>query len=157
MRDGIDCGPAEILTLAPRFDPKTRTREVEARAPDGPCILRPGGFVAVAVPTAQREGAVFVPHAGLRREGFESWVFRAVEQDGAMIAKRVLVTPGVVDGARIEIIEGLEAGARVVAKGASTLSDGAPIRPSGGEGSRPPLNDDDAATVAAGGEGGDGA
>jgi membrane fusion protein (multidrug efflux system) len=161
MRDGTDCGRAEILTFAPRFDPMTRTREVEARAPDGVCMLRPGGFVAVAVPTARREGAVFVPHASLRREGFESWVFRAVERNGAMIAERVPVTPGVVDGARIEIREGLEAGAQVVAEGASTLTDGAPIRPSGGEtggeGSRRPPDGAQPATAAAGDEGGDGA
>lgn len=133
-RDGTNCGNAEIVTLAPRFDPMTRTRQVEARAPQGRCVLRPGGFVAVAVPTARREGAVFVPHASVRREGFESWLFRAVERDRGLVAERVPVELGVVNGASIEIREGLEAGARVVAEGATTLTDGAPIVPSGGNG-----------------------
>jgi multidrug efflux pump subunit AcrA (membrane-fusion protein) len=96
---------------------------------------------------------VFVPHASVRREGFESWLFRAVERDRGLVAERVPVELGVVNGAKIEIREGLEAGARVVAEGATTLTDGAPISPSGGngesDGSQGPPNGSQAATAAA--------
>jgi len=119
---------ARVVTVSPITDAGSRTRRFEAALPAG-SNLSPGAFVTVSVPTASREGALFVPQTAILREGFDTRVYRAVEGERGLTARSTQVTTGVLDGeGRIEIRAGLSAVDRVVSSGLQKIRDGAAIR-----------------------------
>lgn len=113
---------ASVTRISPTVDPVTRTAEVEVAManPDG--ALRPGMFARVLLPTDVRENAVLLPRDAVV-EGAEdapSYVFVVI--DGR--ARRVTLQSGLVEGASVEVVAGLAAGAEVVYSGRQSLRDG---------------------------------
>jgi RND family efflux transporter MFP subunit len=80
-----------------------------------------GAPVEVEIQSEEHAGAVLVPVAALVREGEETAVFVV---DGNR-ARRRAVEIGLMDGERVEILSGLEAGATVIVDGQAGLPDGA--------------------------------
>jgi Cu(I)/Ag(I) efflux system membrane fusion protein len=118
-----------VSRVALQANPVSRLLEVELTFPGsgGPEAERavPGTLVTAAVEVGRRTDALLVPRAAVR-EGVV-WV---VDAEG--IAHRRDVTAGLEGDGRVEIVQGLTAGERVVVAGASLLSDGARTRIVGG-------------------------
>jgi HlyD family secretion protein len=87
--------------------------------------LGDGYRVEARVVLRVREDTTRVPEGALVREGGAWHVFR-VEDD---VARKVRVRPGLRDGRRREILEGLRAGDRVVVHPDDTLQDGTRVTP----------------------------
>lgn len=116
-----------IHTVDPVVDPNTRAVTVRARLPNPDRLLRPGMMLTVGIETAPRM-AVSVPELAVIGEGDERFVF-AVGEDGR--AKRTSVRTGMRMDGRIEILEGLRPGQRVVTEGVVKVADGVELRIAG--------------------------
>lgn len=102
-----------VILISSTIDPDTRTVQVrtEVANPDGQ--LKPDMFANVEIVTAGRRQAISVPLAAVLDEGGRSVVFIA---DGNNYTKKE-VTLGLKSDDRVEIVQGLNAGDKVVTKG----------------------------------------
>lgn len=94
-----------------------------------------GAFATVTFYTDRRSAALSVPtEAVLTGENDERYVFVVQSGETGENAARVTVQTGLVSKTSTEIVSGLAEGDRVVVKGQSYLSDGAPVRVVDGSG-----------------------
>jgi membrane fusion protein (multidrug efflux system) len=116
-----------IANIDPVVDPDTRSVTVRARLanPDG--RLKPGMLLDVSIETAPRLG-LSVPELAVVGEGDRRFVY-TVDQAGTV--KRIEVRTGLRSAGRIEILEGLRPGQRVVTEGVVKLTDGVKVRVAG--------------------------
>jgi RND family efflux transporter MFP subunit len=113
--------PAVVSEIVPSVDPGSRTFTVKAAlsAPD----LRSGLFGRVRVP-AGKAPAVTVPRAAVvSRGGFDALFVVG----GDNVARLAMVKTGATYGDRVEILSGVDAGARVAVTKIDLLSDGVPV------------------------------
>lgn len=114
-----DTASGTVRSVAPSVDPATRNGLVYVDLPAQSTIR--AGMFASGVFALGHTPALTVPQAAVvLREGF-AYVFRL---DGEDRVAQVKVMSGRRVGERIEIVEGLKAGERVVAAGAGFLADG---------------------------------
>jgi membrane fusion protein, multidrug efflux system len=109
-----------ITRTTTALDPSTRTLLVEIDLPNQDHRLRPGMFVTATLLLEEHPQALTLPPAALVSDKTGISVF-IVERGKA---KQVMVKTGLDDGARVEIIEGLEENMEVVVVGKTGLTDG---------------------------------
>lgn len=122
-----------IATIDPVIDPVSRAVRVRALIRNPDRALRPGMAMEVQVAAAQRNG-LSVPELAVVGEGEARFVF--VLGEGNRV-HRTGVRTGVRQGGRVEILEGLQPGARVVTEGVVKVSDNMVVRLPGQGGGRP--------------------
>ncbi len=117
-----------VERVAPVVESRSGTfRVVTAFAGDD--ALRAGMFGRVRIDYDQRADALVIPRSALLEDGDAPAVFTV--QDGKAV--RVPVELGYVDGAMIEVREGLVEGAPVVTAGKVALREGSPVQVVGGD------------------------
>lgn len=116
--------PGRILRIHPAIDPVTRTGRVEVALSPVPAGARAGQFCRVQLAASLAERLI-VPLVALRRDGDGEFVFLH-ETDGTV--RRQPVTSGLRMADRVEVREGLTAGARVVVKGFLGLAPGQSVK-----------------------------
>jgi len=123
---------ASVTELASAADPFTGTYEMKLSIdPAGARFVQ--GLVA-KVEMAGDPGATVtvVPvQALLEADGSEAIVYVVATREDHLVAERVPVRIGRLVGERVEVLEGLEAGAQVVTDGAAYLRAGQPVRIAG--------------------------
>jgi Cu(I)/Ag(I) efflux system membrane fusion protein len=114
--DGVPID-VELELIEPAVEGATRATRVRFVADNASGLLRPGdiGEVSVVVPTRT---AIVVPRDAVIDTGTDTYVF--VEHEAGRFEPRV-VSAGAALGGEREILAGLEAGERVVARGAFVL------------------------------------
>jgi RND family efflux transporter MFP subunit len=117
--------PGRILRIHPTLDPATRSGRVEVVLEPLPKGAKPGQFCRVSFAASQQKRLV-VPLAALQRDAAGEFVF--VYQDDGKV-KRVPVISGLRLADKVEIVDGLQADARVVVKGFLDLADGRNVKP----------------------------
>ena len=120
-----------IHTIDTVVDPNTRAVTIRARLPNPDRLLRPGMMLNVGIENAPRMG-LSVPELAVIGEGDQRFVYVV---DGESRARRRPVRTGVRLGGRIEILQGLRPGERVVTEGVVKVADGMQVRLAG---QRPP-------------------
>jgi len=102
-----------VILINSVVDPDTRTVKVrtEVANPDG--RLKPDMFANVQIVTALNRTAISIPQSAVLNDEGKSVVFVA-EGDGY---KKRQVQPGIQNNDRVEIVDGLTAGDKVVVKG----------------------------------------
>jgi multidrug efflux pump subunit AcrA (membrane-fusion protein) len=149
-----------VSRVAPVFDPATRTAEIEIEVANASYRLKPGMYSRVNLTVDTRNDAITVPRNALVDLNGQNGVFVAhsgaqsgapsgapaaqggenrggqtgTSGGGGMTAKFVPVQVGIRSGEDIEIVKGVDDGARVITTGASALKDGDRIVAAGGEG-----------------------
>ena len=121
----VDAFPGEsfkgqVSRLSPIFDPATRMAPIEIEVPNPGFRLKPGMYARVRLLAEHREAILTVPRAAVVDIGGRRGVYLA---DGDVARFRDVRT-GISDDERIEVLEGLEEGARVVTTGALAIRDG---------------------------------
>ena len=113
-----------IEATNPRIDANGRSLEVRAQLSNQERKLRPGMFVRVRVIIGERANALLVPEEAIVPLGEDFFVFRV--DNGT--AKRVKVRTGLRRDAKVEIVEGLAGGDKVVTAGMRLSRDGQPVK-----------------------------
>lgn len=133
--------PGQIFTgrvkvVASRVNPVTRAVTVRAELENPDRRLRPGMLLTVDVFKDRRESPS-IPEAALLPVSDAVYVFRVREDAGdgdtgsATRAERVTIRIGRRRPGRVEVVEGLEIGDRVVVEGLQRLRDGNPVKITG--------------------------
>lgn len=117
----------QVATIDAVVDPNTRSVMVRAVLPNPDQKLKPGMLLNVRIETQPRLG-LSVPELAIVGEGDQRFVY-VVGADGK--AKRTAVRTGLRSAGRIEILDGLRPGAKVVTEGVVKLSDGMKVRLAG--------------------------
>jgi membrane fusion protein (multidrug efflux system) len=121
-----------IHTIDPVVDPATRAVTVRARLPNPDRRLRPGMMLTVGIETAPRL-SLSVPELAIVGEGERRFVFVLGEGNRA---RRTEVRTGIRSGGRVEILEGLSPGQRVITEGVVKVADGMAVRVGGADNAR---------------------
>ncbi|MBK8284267.1 MAG: efflux RND transporter periplasmic adaptor subunit [Ahniella sp.] len=112
-----------LKTVDSRVDPVTRSVQVRAELPNDDRHLRPGMLLTVEVRRAPRQ-VLALPELALLQIGRNSFVYR-VGADG--VVAQVPVKIGARERGRVEILEGISAGERVVVEGLVKIRPGAKV------------------------------
>lgn len=113
----------QILSVDSRIDIATRSVTVRAAVENTEGKLLPGMLLTLSVLQTARE-ALVVPEISVQQNGTLSFVYR-VDADGK--AQMAPVTLGAREAGRVEVLEGLAAGDRVVVDGTVKLRPGQAI------------------------------
>jgi len=113
-----------VIRVYPDIDRRMRTRTVEAKVAGIPEIL-PGMFARLTLKLKQADNAVVVPLAALMTTpAGEKAVF--VMKDGQALRRKV--TTGIEATERIQLLDGVNPGDKVIVSGHKTLKDGMNVR-----------------------------
>ncbi len=102
-----------VILISSVVDPETRSVKVRTEVPNSDGRLKPDMFANVQIITDLHRTAISIPQAAVLDDGGKTVVFIA---EGNGYAKRE-VHAGIQGNGRVEIIEGLQAGDKVVVKG----------------------------------------
>ena len=129
----IDCpGPdaasprGEVKLLAPVLDPASGTATVRVTITNEARTLRPGMFCRARIVADRHDSTLAVPVSAVTFKEAEQKGTVAVVDGGVASVKEV--TTGIREGNRVEILDGLEEGDRVVSEGNYGLADGTKLR-----------------------------
>jgi RND family efflux transporter MFP subunit len=109
---------ATVFYTGDLIDEKSRSLKLIATAKNADRLLKPGLFVEVGLPTRGGAARWEVPAAAVQRHEGRTFVF-VPSEDGSY--RRRDVSTGDTRAGRVEILEGLTAGERVVCEGAFVL------------------------------------
>ncbi|CAN5322230.1 efflux RND transporter periplasmic adaptor subunit [soil metagenome] len=114
---------ARIERVAPSVDPATGTFKVTVEIEDPEQELKPGMFSRISIVYETRPDALLIPRVALVDDDTSAAVF--VIEEG--IAHRRTVRTGLVQGGRVEVLEGLDGEEEVVVIGQNGLRDGSRV------------------------------
>lgn len=112
-----------VATIDSRVDSRTRSVTVRATVPNADGLLKPGMFLTVRL-KQDSERVVMISEQALVPEEGRQFVFVV---DGELARKRE-VSIGRRKPGRVEIVQGLEAGERVIIEGTQKVRDGGIVR-----------------------------
>jgi multidrug efflux pump subunit AcrA (membrane-fusion protein) len=131
----LDAWPGEVFRgsvteISPVVDAASRTMEVRVNVENPGSRLKAGMFAKVRVVTEAKSSIVKIPSNALLERSGENYVFTVATDptDPAFrIARRQLVTPGILVDGVLEIQEGLAANQEIIVRGHTLLEDGSRI------------------------------
>ncbi|MBC8063639.1 MAG: efflux RND transporter periplasmic adaptor subunit [Chlorobia bacterium] len=107
-----------VQVLGGRLDPKSRTMPVQILVENSDGALRANMFTTVSLGAGAGSMALAVPRTAIAENGDKRMVY--IAEEGGKYEER-LVELGRTQGDYVEILSGLEAGAKIVVKGAFVL------------------------------------
>lgn len=119
-----------ITAIEPRIDPSTRLITVRAELENHEGELSPGQFVRVRIALPAEEHVIALPQTAVVTSLYGDYVYvvaEAEDEGAGMTVRQVFVRTGARLGGRVEVVEGLSAGDRVVIAGQNRLSNGSPV------------------------------
>lgn len=118
-----------IIAIEPRVDANSRMVSVRAEVENPSGVLYPGQFLRVRIALPKEEGVIAVPQTAVSSTlyGDSIYVVRPGEAEDELKAEQVFVTVGRRSGGKIEVVEGLAAGDRIVTSGQNRLTPGARV------------------------------
>ncbi|MDP2621590.1 MAG: efflux RND transporter periplasmic adaptor subunit [Hyphomicrobiales bacterium] len=143
VRAGPDAGDLRhqgtIAGIDPKIDPSTRLVSVRAEIGNVERRLTPGQFVQVDIERPDEDGVLAVPQTALVTSLYGDYVYVVDEAADAtpaedapaepkLVVRQVFVNAGRRSADMVEIVDGIEAGARVVSAGQNRLSGGTPVK-----------------------------
>jgi len=108
-------------------DPSTGTMKVEAAFPNPGSYLRPGQFARVRVAVAERENAILVPQRAIQEMQGTKTVM-VVDQDNKVAVRSIRLGDKV--DKDVVVLDGLNAGERVIVEGMQKVRPGSQVNPS---------------------------
>ncbi len=126
----------EIIVVEPLLDAATRSARLVARVTNPEGKFRPGMSANVSAVLGERLEALTIPNEAVFVDGNQTYVFEILE-NGTVTRRAVSLGTRLADV--VEVIHGLEPGARVVRSGHQKLFEGAKVQAAGeGMGGPPP-------------------
>lgn len=117
----------EVAVIDNEVDPVTRSIRVRAVLPNPNGLLRPGMLMAAQVASSARK-ALVIPEEALLPQGSQQFVMLVVDGEEGLHAEKRQVSIGQRQPGQVEILEGLEAGDRVITHGSFRVKAGQPVQ-----------------------------
>lgn len=114
-----------VTRISPYLSPDTRTADVEIEIANPNRRLRPGMFARVRIDAELSQSSVSIPRSALLTRGDQKGVF-LLSEDLRTVFQPLEV--GRIEDQIVEVVSGLEAGAKVVTSGAQSLNEGDRVR-----------------------------
>ena len=118
--------PGALRALDRTVDPQTGTMKIEASFPNPNSYLRPGQFARVRVEVSEQENAVLVPQRAIQELQGAKMVMVVDAQN--KVSLRTITVGGRSDNDTI-VLDGLEAGERVIVEGMQKVRPGSEVQP----------------------------
>jgi len=115
---------ATVTLVSPMIDSSSRTLRVKGTLQNHEGRLRPGLFARADLGVSHREGVLMIPEEAILERSDGKVVFRMAGSD--KVERRVIHT-GVYRGGKVEVLDGLSPGDRVVTRGHTALIDGSVV------------------------------
>ncbi len=128
----------EVKVVDSRVDPIDRSVRVRAVIPNPQRILKPGMLMTVEVLRNKRQ-ALVIPESALMPRGGEHFVMRLAGEPP--LVERLKIRIGSRRVGEVEVLEGLNAGDRVITHGMEKAKVGAAVRIKGVEGEGKPMSE----------------
>jgi membrane fusion protein (multidrug efflux system) len=125
--DSVHPNSGSFKVVDRTVDPQTGTMKVEASFPNPGSYLRPGQFARVRVPIAEKENAILVPQRAVQELQGAKTVMVVDTQNKVQL--RTIKVGDKSDNFLI-VLEGLNAGERVIVEGMQKARPGGEVRPS---------------------------
>ena len=129
-KDDSPIGTGRISFVSPQVNSQSQAILAKATFPNPEGNLRDGQLVRSRV-IWNRSPGVSIPTTAISRVAGQTFVFVAQQPQGEskLIARQKPVKLGEIKGNNYQVIEGLQAGEKIIVSGILNLSDGAPIIP----------------------------
>ena len=115
----------QVSAINTSVNPETRTVRIRATLANPDNLLRPGMFATIQTRQPDDRQLVTVPRTAISYNTYGDFVFVVAENDnGELIVNRRTVQTGETREGRVAVLEGLEEGEQVVAKGLLRLRAG---------------------------------
>jgi RND family efflux transporter MFP subunit len=125
-RDDAD-SVGEVRLIAPALDPGSGTATVRVAIANEARALRPGMLCRARIVAARHDAVLVVPVSAVTfAEARGKGTVAVVDRDSVAHVREV--TTGIREGDRVEIVQGLADGDRVVSEGSYGLADGTKVR-----------------------------
>jgi len=115
---------ATVTSLSPTIDSRTRTRTVKARLDVPEPRVISGMYANLNVIINTKDNVIVVPYSALSTSNDITSCYTV--RDGKAV--KTIVTTGIRESDKVEILSGLKAGDVLVVRGQGLLSDGTPVR-----------------------------
>ncbi len=115
----------EVYFISPQLDEGTRTALVKARIPNPDGALKAGMFASLDLKLRIKEDALLIPEPALV-SGSDAVTVFTIDSKSTAVMKRVKV--GLRLAGKVEILDGVAAGERVVVEGTQKLYPGAAVK-----------------------------
>ncbi|MER3376013.1 MAG: efflux RND transporter periplasmic adaptor subunit [Allomuricauda sp.] len=111
------------------INPSNRSFVAEIPVPNTNGHIKPNLTAQVRINDYTNENAILIPQSVVSEnaEG-EQYVYIISEDDGTVIAKKSIITPGKTQGDFLEVLEGISAGNQVIVEGARSVRDGQTVK-----------------------------
>ena len=118
----------EITAIDTDVNPGSRSVDVRATLDNTEELLRPGMFAQVRTLDPQEKRVLTLPRTAISFNTYGDYVYRIERSDqDQLVANQQQVSTGQTRDGRVAILEGLDAGDRVVAAGLLKLRNGQPV------------------------------
>ena len=117
----------KIDAVSQVIDPNSRTFNIEVRIPQSETGIKPNMLAVLVVNNYVNHGAISVPLNSVQHNGHGDFIFVAEQNENGLVAQRRNVKTGLAYANRIEVLEGIEAGEKIIVFGHQNLADGVPI------------------------------
>lgn len=117
---------SEVRTTGNFINPANRSFSAEIPVPGGGKNIKPNLTARVNINDYSKNDAILIPQGIISEnaEG-EQYVYTVVgNEDGQSVARKTIITTGRTQGSEVEVLTGLQQGARVIKEGARTVKDG---------------------------------
>lgn len=114
----------EVYALDPQVDVAGRAVALRARVANPDNELKPGYFARISLAVDRKENALMLPEGAIIPQGNDKFVYKVKDDNTVTLLP---VTIGERLAGKVEVLDGLEAGERVVASGQIKLREGASV------------------------------
>jgi len=114
----------EIKSVSQVINPDNRTFSIEVKIPSSEKEIKPNMLAELMINDYSKKDAFVIPINVLQHTGEEYFVFVAEEENNKWIAKKKTVQMGKYYKNIVEIIDGVEAGDKIIVFGFQNLADG---------------------------------
>ena len=118
---------SRVSAVSQVIDSSNRTFKIEVAVTGAAGPLKPNMLAVVTINDYTNASALVVPANLVQQTGAEKFLFAAVQDNGRWTARKRVVRTGETYADRVEILEGLAPGDRVVTFGFQKIADGQPL------------------------------
>jgi RND family efflux transporter MFP subunit len=119
----------KIHKISPTADPLSRTFRIEIVVPNDNMLLRAGMFARIELTIQEQKGVIVIPVESFIKSSENVYVF-VIDNN---VANKRNVKLGIEDGQKVQVIDGLKEGEKIVTIGKESLNDGSLVQIIGSE------------------------